>query len=322
MARSRTVKPGFFLNEHLAVKSSNARLLFIGLLQQADCEGRLEDRPLRLKAAIFPYEEADVEALLEELASGPEKFIVRYQVSGQRYIAIPTFAKHQNPHSKERQAGSRIPAFQCGDVTGPLLGHDGDVTGTNPAVPITLTLNPITYHPESDASASDVSVSGLGDEPPSENEKLAHEGMIYLHSLNSPTYQNIVWVKGYLNIQFQELEVSRPNLTKPEIAGLWRDTCDLAIAKNAYSPQWFKTTFQNKLNAYTPNPAQTHVPEPESGLADRLLAYPYLRHIVTGEILKSDTLEVRPESPHGLSGNGSYFPAAHLEGLEALPADE
>ena len=41
----------------------------------------------------------DADALLTELANA--KQIIRYEVDGVRYIAIPTFGEHQNPHVKE-----------------------------------------------------------------------------------------------------------------------------------------------------------------------------------------------------------------------------
>lgn len=106
MARSRNIKPNFFLNEDLASCSPLARLLFAGLWCVADREGRLEDRPKRLKAGLLPYDECDADALLSELAA--RGFIKRYQVEERRYIAVPAFTRHQNPHSKE--AASIIPA--------------------------------------------------------------------------------------------------------------------------------------------------------------------------------------------------------------------
>ena len=50
MPRARNVKPGFFKNELLAECEPLARILFEGLWCEADREGRLEDRPRRLKA--------------------------------------------------------------------------------------------------------------------------------------------------------------------------------------------------------------------------------------------------------------------------------
>lgn len=106
MARARNIKPGFFKNDELAQCSHGARLLFAGLWTLADREGRLEDRPLRIKGELFPYEECDVGGWLNQLAA--KRFIVRYEVDGCKYIQINTFAKHQNPHCKE--PASSIPA--------------------------------------------------------------------------------------------------------------------------------------------------------------------------------------------------------------------
>ena len=66
--RARMIKPSFFLNEDLATLPYEARLLFIGLWCVADREGRLEDRPRRLKAELFPYDDIDLDPLLGKLA--------------------------------------------------------------------------------------------------------------------------------------------------------------------------------------------------------------------------------------------------------------
>lgn len=102
--RARNIKPGLYKNDALAECSLAARWLFTGLWCMADREGRLDDRPKRIKAEIFPYDDFDVDALLDELANtkdGNEPFIIRYEVDGLRYIQVVNFAKHQRPHSNE-----------------------------------------------------------------------------------------------------------------------------------------------------------------------------------------------------------------------------
>src|SRR5262245_4448792 len=61
MARARLLKPGFFTNEDLVELPPAARLLFAGLWTLADREGRLEDRPKRIKLAVLPYDDVDVD---------------------------------------------------------------------------------------------------------------------------------------------------------------------------------------------------------------------------------------------------------------------
>lgn len=112
MPRIRYIKPDFFKDDDLAQLPYETRLFYAGLWGLADKEGRLEDRPLRLKAEIFPYDSVDVEECLRLLASRKKgsnrPFINRYTTDNERYIQIISWAKHQKPHHTERE--SQIPA--------------------------------------------------------------------------------------------------------------------------------------------------------------------------------------------------------------------
>lgn len=112
MARSRNIKPGFFSNDELAEIDFAGRLLFAGLWTLADREGRLEDRPKRIKGELFPYDDVDVDNFLAKLAD--HGFISRYEVSGSHYIQITNFKRHQNPHQKE--PASKIPALYTAEM--------------------------------------------------------------------------------------------------------------------------------------------------------------------------------------------------------------
>lgn len=108
--RIRALKPGFFKNEDLCELSPWHRLCFEGLWCCADREGRLQDRPKRLKAEIFPYDDLDVNALLWDLARAG--FIVRYVVNGHPYIAVVTWSRHQHPRQDE--GDSTFPPYEVG----------------------------------------------------------------------------------------------------------------------------------------------------------------------------------------------------------------
>jgi hypothetical protein len=99
VARSRNIKPGLFTNEHLAELPFETRLLFAGLPCFADREGRLEDRPKRIKMAMFPADSLDLDVMLGDLDKAG--FIRRYAVGDSRYIQILKFLVHQMPHHKE-----------------------------------------------------------------------------------------------------------------------------------------------------------------------------------------------------------------------------
>ena len=105
MARARNIKPAFFKNETLVELPVETRLLFIGLWTLADREGRLEDRPKRIKMEIYPADEFNVDSMLNQLCSGG--FLLRYEVEFVRYIEIINFVKHQDPHYREK--ASEIP---------------------------------------------------------------------------------------------------------------------------------------------------------------------------------------------------------------------
>lgn len=111
MARIRYLKPDFFKDEDLAERPYWVRLLFAGLWNIADKEGRLEDRVKRIKVDVFPYDNVDIEKGLQELSkpkNGSRKpFIQRYEIEGNRYIQIVNWNKHQKPHHTEQ--ASKIP---------------------------------------------------------------------------------------------------------------------------------------------------------------------------------------------------------------------
>jgi hypothetical protein len=99
-----------------------ARLLFIGLWTLADRDGRMEDRPKKIRAEVFPYDNCDCDPLLDELAQ--RKFIIRYSVDDAKYISIPNFTKHQSPHPKEKP--SNIPCHEKQVTSRVITGQDTD----------------------------------------------------------------------------------------------------------------------------------------------------------------------------------------------------
>ena len=109
LMRSRNIKPGFFKNEVIASLPPYAQLLFIGLWTLADRSGRLEDRPARIQAELFPYNsKIDINQLLNLLSDVKNGFIVRYEHDSKCYLQIINFEKHQHCHVKE--VSSTIPA--------------------------------------------------------------------------------------------------------------------------------------------------------------------------------------------------------------------
>jgi len=109
MARKRMIDPSFWTDEKLGLLTPMHRLLFMGLISNADDEGRLQGHPALVKSLIFPYDiditHQQVEEWLFDLHK--EGLILIYEVGKQRYIWIPNFLKYQQIN---RPTPSKLPA--------------------------------------------------------------------------------------------------------------------------------------------------------------------------------------------------------------------
>lgn len=103
MARSRNIKPAFFVNDILGSLPPLTRLLFIGLWCIADKNGVLENRSKKIQTQILPYDDCNIDDLIFNLKVNG--FIDCYEVENIQYIQIVNFKKHQNPHRNEKGSG-------------------------------------------------------------------------------------------------------------------------------------------------------------------------------------------------------------------------
>ncbi len=97
MPRIRTIKPEALQHRKIGRRSIWARWLWLGIVTQADDEGRLVADPGQLRLLAFGYDEdmtlARVSDLLAELAE--TGLIVLYEVKGVPYAALPSWNDHQ-----------------------------------------------------------------------------------------------------------------------------------------------------------------------------------------------------------------------------------
>jgi hypothetical protein len=93
MARIRTIKPEYWTDDTITECSLSARLLFIGIWNFADDAGNLDRSAKQIKARVFPVDNVDCEALIQELLT--HELLIEYSVSGKKYLHIPGFADHQ-----------------------------------------------------------------------------------------------------------------------------------------------------------------------------------------------------------------------------------
>lgn len=148
--RKRLLNPLLFRDEELCDVPVAARYLFTGLWCIADREGILEDRPMRIKADIFPYDDLGASMVDQWLADLHPRWIVRYEIDGKRLIWIRTFKQHQKCHKNE--AKSVLPMVNLGaplvsqrSTIGQPLVEGGSAKGTEcrSVIGIQYTVNPL-----------------------------------------------------------------------------------------------------------------------------------------------------------------------------------
>ena len=124
MARKRQIDPGFWTNEQVAELPRDARLLFLGMISNADDEGRLHGSPIYLRMAILPGDDVSREQVQgwrdQIVAQGLAQL---YRAGDAEYLWLPTWHTHQ--YISKRQA-SKIPA-----PPQTARSPSGDAEGTN-----------------------------------------------------------------------------------------------------------------------------------------------------------------------------------------------
>ena len=228
MARSRNIKPGFFLNDDLAECDPLARLLFAGLWCIADREGRLEDRPKRIKAEVLPYDNCDVDQLMNQLVK--HKFILRYEVDGGQYIQIINFKKHQNPHVKE--APSIIPPPPEQDIA-PHEHHTSTVQ--EPEQNNSFPADSLNLIPDSliNISTSEQSPDTQLEDKDSELKKPKKPRQIPLFDKTTEQYKLAMFMRQCILSNLPKAKVPKPT---PEGLRRWAYDIDLMMRVDCRSP--------------------------------------------------------------------------------------
>lgn len=137
MARKRMISPEIWENEGFGELSMLAKVLFIGMISQADDDGKGVLSPQLLKSKILPYDElriADVDKALNEIGHnlsaglssetdedkalnerGHKLSVVFYEVEGKRYYLFENWRKWQTIN---RPIPSKLPNPPVADGEG------------------------------------------------------------------------------------------------------------------------------------------------------------------------------------------------------------
>jgi hypothetical protein len=107
MARIRTIKPEFWTSEQIVECSTRARLLFVGLWNFCDDEGRCKCSPMEHRMRIFPGDECTLDAVskcLDELVDND--LVTIYENDNTLILQVNKWSKHQRI---DRKTASKYP---------------------------------------------------------------------------------------------------------------------------------------------------------------------------------------------------------------------
>lgn len=122
MARIRTIKPEFWLNEELASLSDRARLLAIALLNHSDDKGLFLANPALVRAACFPFDEHSQNVLggLQELSR--IGYVEVRECSGKTIGRVVNFLEHQR--IDKPQKSKLIALWEQGEPQGNAVNNE------------------------------------------------------------------------------------------------------------------------------------------------------------------------------------------------------
>lgn len=135
MARIRTIKPELFTSASMAQVSVEARYVLVGLLTEADDDGRFLASSKRLAGVLFPHDEVigseRVEDWLKELEAVGT--IQLYEVNGVRYGALPGFSCHQRISPTKYRASTLPEPVSAGQSDGSQTADTWQTDGSHVA---------------------------------------------------------------------------------------------------------------------------------------------------------------------------------------------
>jgi hypothetical protein len=148
--RIRTIKPELWQDERLAGLGDFEHRLYIGLLTQADDEGRTSANPNLIRARVFPFDPRPPESFAPGLAALEAAALIQlYDVDGRSVLQIVSWAEDQRvdrptpstlprppiviPRDSSRTLANVPASHAPADRTGPGPGRGPDLSSPNGA---------------------------------------------------------------------------------------------------------------------------------------------------------------------------------------------
>lgn len=134
MARKRMISPEIWDSENFSKLSILAKLVFIGMISNADDEGRGKAKAAFLKSKLFPYDEsmrvADVESALDEVAENMS--VTMYSHDGNEYYSFDNWKKWQRVDKPSPSNIIPYDSESCNIIRGTFREHSPNVPRTLP----------------------------------------------------------------------------------------------------------------------------------------------------------------------------------------------
>jgi hypothetical protein len=93
VARIRTIKPEFWVDEQIVELDYVTRLLFIGLWNFVDDEGYIEYKPKRIKMQVFPADDLELSGALRNLLE--TRRLTKFNSDQGELVQITNWERHQ-----------------------------------------------------------------------------------------------------------------------------------------------------------------------------------------------------------------------------------
>lgn len=122
MARIRSIKPSFWTDPDVASLTRDERLLVVGLISNADDEGRFLAGPVAIGGTIFPHDELPPATIRRWRDRVQTAGIIRlYTDGGFEYGHFPNWLKHQKVY---KPSPSTLPAPPPDSRNAPGAGRE------------------------------------------------------------------------------------------------------------------------------------------------------------------------------------------------------
>lgn len=110
MARTRVIKPEFWIDAKIGEIPRDSKLLFIGLWCLSDDYGVVRASEKYIKGQLFPYDDCQANEIKDWLLVLEKKgMIIKFDSNGESYYYIKTFSKHQKIHNPSKARNPEPP---------------------------------------------------------------------------------------------------------------------------------------------------------------------------------------------------------------------